>query len=368
MINSELTWIHIRRKGRFALAGALFFLGIGVIVPQASWSPLAMPQENVVRLNVAVIERDAKAFGSLTSEEFTVYEDGVKQQIISLTAQESPFSLGIVIDASGSMRAQLPLIQKTALDVISRLSGADEAFVVAFKAESDLIQDFTSNQRDLTNAVNRIYTSGKTALLDSIVSTANHVHQKGKHRRKALLFITDGLDQSSSVKEDRVITTLLESQAQTYFICLPIQIQPKPSLFRKPLEPRKRLDRLAKASGGQSFYLNTADEPAAVAAKILGSMRRQYEITYASTNNKQDGKLRKVSIVVSPKDGRQLNVITRQGYYGPGDKRAAEKEAGKKKNDQDEATNCLAITSRCTSLVPSPIVHNLESRQYFSGG
>jgi hypothetical protein len=64
---------------------------------------------------------------------------------------------------------------------------------------------------------------------------------------------------------------------------------------------------------------------------LIGSLRRQYEITYVSTNNKQDDKLRKVKVVVSPKDGRKSNVITRQGYYSPGHKRADEQEAAKNK-------------------------------------
>src|SRR5262245_8969067 len=115
MTNSELTRVRIRRKGRSLFAGALFFLGTGVVVLQAGWAPPAMTQERTVTLDVAVIERDANAFGSLTKEEFTVYEDGVKQEIISLTAQESPFSLGIAIDASSSMRAKLQVIQGVAL-------------------------------------------------------------------------------------------------------------------------------------------------------------------------------------------------------------------------------------------------------------
>ena len=321
MINSELNGSRIRRKKRYMLAGALFFLVVGVLILQPGWSPPAMTQEQTVTFDVAVIERDAKAFGSLTKEEFTVYEDGVKQQIITLNAQESPFSLGIAFDASGSMRQHLPLIQKTALDVISRLGAADEACIVSFKAESELIQDFTGNQRDLANAVDRIYTSGGTSLLDAIVAMAKHVHQKGKHRRKAVVFITDGLEKGSSVKEDKVITTLLESQAQTYFFCLPIPGQEESLLFpRKNMEFRERLDRLARATGGQSFNLGETEGAASAAASLTGSLRRQYEIKYVSTNNKQDGKLRKVKVDVKPKDGRKLKVITRQGYYGPSQK------------------------------------------------
>ncbi|HKQ74559.1 MAG TPA: VWA domain-containing protein [Blastocatellia bacterium] len=334
MTNCELFRVQSRRDVRSLLAGALCVLALAVAVLHCDWTPVAMTQENVVKLDVAVVERDPQAFGSLTKEEFTVYEDGAKQEIGSLSAQESPFSLGIAIDSSGSMRAQLPLMQRVALNVIGQMNPADEAFVAQFKVEPELIQDFTNNQRALANALGAIYTSGATALFDAIVAASDHVHKNGKSRRKALLFITDGLEKNSSFKEDKVITTLIENQAQAYFICLPIDVSPESLLFpggNKPLDARERLDRLAKASGGQTFSLKTVDEAATIAAKLIGGLRRQYEITYVSTNNKQEDKLRKVKVVVSPKDGRKLNVITRQGYYGPGHKRVVEREEAKKK-------------------------------------
>jgi len=334
MANSGLFEISVRRQKRSLLAGVLFFLGIGVVFLQAGLATPAISQENIVKLDVAVVERDPQAFGKLTKEEFTVYEDGVKQEISSLSAQESPFSLGIAIDSSGSMRAQLPLIESAALNVIGQIGPADEAFVAQFKVEPELIQGFTNNQQALAKAVGSIYTSGATALFDAIVATSDYVKKNSKSRRKALLFITDGLEKNSAVKEDKVINALIESQAQAYFICLPIHVSPESLLFpggKKPLEARERLDRLAKASGGQTFSLKAVDEAVTIATKLIGGLRRQYEITYVSTNNKQEDKLRKVKVVVNPKDGRKLNVITRQGHYGPGHQRAVELEEAKKK-------------------------------------
>src|SRR5215475_15069149 len=174
MIESKSTGFHMLRKGRAFFACALFFLGILALVLPPGWTPRAATQGKPVTLDVTVIEPDADAYGSLTKEEFTVYEDGVKQQVISLKAQDSPFSLGIAIDASGSMREQLPLIQKTAMDVINQMGATDEAFVSAFTAKSQVIQDFTSYQINLASAIDKIYTSGSTALLDAIVSTSGY--------------------------------------------------------------------------------------------------------------------------------------------------------------------------------------------------
>ena len=329
MVDSKLTGIRNRRRGRSFFAGALFFFGVVAVgVLQPGWTPRATTQEQTVTLDVAVMEPDADAYGSLTKKEFTVYEDGVKQQVISLKAQDSPFSLGIAIDASGSMREQLPLIQKTAMDVINQMGATDEAFVAAFTAQSQVIQDFTSYQTNLASAIDKIYTSGSTALLDAIVSTSGYAFTRSKHRRKALLFITDGLEKGSFATEDQAVSALIENQEQAYFVCVPVEVSRPFSKTKTLLKPREQVDRIAKATGGQSFYLRDAEGASQTAAKFIGSLRHQYEITYAPTNKKQNDKLRKVRVVVSPKDGRRLDVITRQGYYGPGHKRGAEKGAG----------------------------------------
>jgi len=94
------------------------------------------------------------------------------------------------------------------------------------------------------------------------------------------------------------------------------------------LKPREQVERIARATGGRVFYLQSDEGASETATKIVGSLRHQYEITYAPTSNKQNGKLRKLKVVVTPKDGRQLNVITRQGYFGPGHKRKSEKGDG----------------------------------------
>src|SRR5262245_27718214 len=110
MTDSKLTGIRQIHKVRSLIAGALLFMGIAVLVLRPGLAPAAKTQEQPIILDVAVIEPDPEAYGSLTKDEFTVYEDGVKQEIISLRAQDAPFSLGIAIDASGSMREQLPLM------------------------------------------------------------------------------------------------------------------------------------------------------------------------------------------------------------------------------------------------------------------
>src|SRR5262249_15234527 len=218
-----------------------------------------------------------------------------------------------------------------AVDVINQMGSADEAFVAAFTAKSEVIQDFTSSQPNLVNAIDKIYASGATALLDSIVSTSGYAYKRGKHRRKALLFITDGLEKGSYANEDQPVSALIENQEQAYFIGAPVQGYRSFAGIKNSVKPREQVDRIARATGGQSCYLGNAEESASTAAKLIGSLRHQYEVAYASTSKKRGDKMRKVRVVVSPKDGRQLNVITRQGYYGPDHKRSSEQGMDKEK-------------------------------------
>jgi Ca-activated chloride channel family protein len=105
--------------------------------------------------------------------------------------------MGLVIDTSGSMRAKLYTVLGAARGLINQMRPDDEAFLVQFKTEAELLQEFTSDRRELEDALRKIYASGGTALLDAIIATADHAQEKGKQRRKALVVITDGVEKNS---------------------------------------------------------------------------------------------------------------------------------------------------------------------------
>ncbi|MBO0862868.1 MAG: hypothetical protein J2P21_31095, partial [Chloracidobacterium sp.] len=162
----------------------------------------------------------------------------------------------------------------------------------------------------------------------AIESTSGYAYKNGKNRRKALLFITDGLEKGSFTTEEQALSKLIENDEQAYFFCVPIEVSRPFSGTKTILKPMELVDRLARATGGQSFYLRNEEDSSKTVAKLIGSLRHQYEITYTPTNTRLNDKLHKVKVVVSAKDGRQSDVITRQGYYGPGHKRKTDKGVG----------------------------------------
>jgi Ca-activated chloride channel family protein len=197
----------------------------------------------------------------------------------------------------------------------------DEAFIAQFKAEPELVQDFSRDKRELEDALGELYTGGGTALLDAIIATADYAQEKGKQRRKALVVISDGLEKNSSVKEKEVLEAIKENEVQVYLVGF-IDEEEGGSVFSKsPAKKAKELLlRLAEDSGGRAFFPKDVSEMPAVAAQIAKDLRTQYVISYYPSNDKRDGTFRTVRVVVDPKDNRKLIARTRQGYYARNEK------------------------------------------------
>lgn len=272
---------------------------------------------DLVLLDVTVTDQTNQPVFDLKKEDFSVYEDKVKQEIADVLREEVPVSFGLVIDTSGSMRAKLQQVSDAAMLLVKSMREKDEAFVASFKAEPELVQDFTPDRRDLEDALNELYSSGGTSLLDAIIATADYAQQKGKQRRKALIVITDGLEKNSSVKEREVLDALKEDEAQIYLVGFIDEDDNEKGLFGKSpaKKARELLTRLASDSGGRAFFPKEVSEMPAIAEQIAKDLRTQYVVYYYPSNSNKDGTFRSVKVMVEPKGNRKLSVRTRQGYY-----------------------------------------------------
>ena len=126
--------------------------------------------EEVV-LNATVLE-GTQLVQTLKKEDFQVFEDGVKQTIISFQHTDLPVSIGLVVDNSGSMSKKRPAVNKAALDLVEASNPEDEAFVVNFSDEAYIDQEFTANVNKLRDGLSHIESRGGTALYDAVVASA----------------------------------------------------------------------------------------------------------------------------------------------------------------------------------------------------
>ncbi|MBO0858602.1 MAG: VWA domain-containing protein [Chloracidobacterium sp.] len=272
---------------------------------------------DLVSLDVTVIDQNNLAVMNLKKDDFSVYEDKIKQTIDSVNREEVPVSFGMVIDTSGSMRAKLQTVSDASVSLIKQMRAEDEAFVASFKAEPELIQDFTADRRELEDAISELYTSGGTALLDAIIATADYAQEKGKRRRKALVIITDGLERNSSVKEKAVMEAIKEDEVQVYLVGFIDEDMDEKSLFGKSSAKKAKdlLSRLADDSGGKAYFPKDISEIPAIAAQIAKDLRTQYVVSYYPSNDKRDGTYRTVQVGVNSTGSRKLIARTRRGYY-----------------------------------------------------
>ncbi len=153
--------------------------------------------EEVV-LNATVLD-GTNLVQNLTKDDFTVYEDGVKQTLISFQHTDLPVSMGLVIDNSGSMYRKRPSVNKAALDLVLASNPQDEAFVVNFSDEAFIDCDFTSNIQKLRDGLSHIDSRGGTALYDAVVASADKLVADAKRPKQVLILITDGEDNASSL-------------------------------------------------------------------------------------------------------------------------------------------------------------------------
>src|SRR5262245_33731731 len=277
MTNCTLLGISVRSKGYALLALTPFLMGIGFALKHPGWVNQANGQKAGVRLDVAVIDKAGRSLTGLNREEFTIYEDGVKQEIDSFNNQESRVSLGFVIDSSGSARPYLQASREILLKIISQMKPDDEAFIMQFRAMPSLVHGFTSKQLDLVKAIDLIYTSGQSAILDAINAASEYTRLHGRSGRRALLILSDGQDNTSTIKEGELLKRLIENDVQMHFIRYPAQIPPS-NIRNVSLmtDTENIMKRLALLTGGQLFPPSNKDQALNIAAPFMENLRRQY--------------------------------------------------------------------------------------------
>ena len=277
---------------------------------------------DMVLLDVTVIDQNNAPVMNLKKEDFSVYEDKVKQTVESVSREEVPVSFGMVIDTSGSMKQKLQTVSDAAVSLVKQMRLDDEAFVASFKAEAELVQDFTDDRRELEDAIGKLYTSGGTALLDAIIATADYAQEKGKQRRKALVIFSDGLEKNSSVKEKEVMEAIKENEVQVYLVgFIDVEMEENRPFGKSPAKKAKDLlSGIADDSGGRAYFPKNIGEIPAVAAQISKDLRTQYVVSYYPANDKRDGAFRTIQVSVNSQGAGKLIARTRRGYYARNEK------------------------------------------------
>ena len=240
----------------------------------------------------------------LHASNFKVFEDGAIQKIESFEyVKNLPLTLGVLIDTSASMLESLPEAQAAALAFIEFSIGEkDRAFTVSFDNEPYLLTKLTNRKDRIVRSLAGLRAEGSTALYDAIIyGLYQFTGVKGK---KALVVLSDGKDTASKFDYETLVEYVKKAGISIYGIGLKIS--------GADLEVKYKLNKLAQATGGQTFYVDSAKNLEAVYRQINDDLRSQYMLTYYSTNTTAKDKWRKVEVKVEPTN---LQARTITGYY-----------------------------------------------------
>jgi len=252
----------------------------------------------------------------LSEDDFRVYEDNVEQRVTTFSLEDAPVSVGILFDASGSMRGRLHEAAEAVHAFLGTSNAADEFFLIEFSEKAKLMVPFTPDPEEIFSEVRRTRAFGRTSLLDAIHLSLAEL-KASRNPRKAIVILSDGGDNRSRLSQIQVRNDVLESDAQLYAIGIFSQDDPR-KLTPEERGGPKLLDALANSSGGRLYAVNDLDELAAVGARIGNELRTQYVIGYSSTNPARDGKYRHVTVKLSAESRpAELRTSYRHGYYAP---------------------------------------------------
>jgi VWFA-related protein len=267
-----------------------------------------------VILNATVLE-GTQLVQTLKKENFQVFEDGVKQNIISFQHTDLPVSIALVVDNSGSMSKKRPSVNKSALDLVEASNPEDEAFVVNFSDEAYIDQDFTSSVPKLRDGLSHIESRGGTALYDAVVASADKLVSDGKRPKQVLVIITDGEDNASTLTLDQTIRRVQElSGPVIYSIGLLFGDEMSHAEVR---HARRALELLSNETGGIAFFPKSIEQVDEIAAEVARDIRSQYTIGYHSSKSASSdpGVFRHVQVTAEGQGMGKMTVRTRTGYF-----------------------------------------------------
>jgi len=270
---------------------------------------------DIVSLNVTVQDAGGHYATDLDQQEFSIFEDGVKQEISFFNRRQQPIALSLLLDSSASMEDKLEELQVAAKSFVRRLKPNDIAQVIDFDSRVEIRQGFTGNQPELEAAIGKTSAGGSTSLHNAIYIALKELKKvkavsEEDVRRQALVVFSDGEDTSSLISFDEVLDLAKRSETAIYTIALRgVDTQTKG--FR---EAEFVMRQLAQETGGRAFFPAKIEELTTVYAQIADELASQYTIGYTSKNGRRDGAFRRI-VVQTTRQG--LTPRTKKGYFAP---------------------------------------------------
>lgn len=349
MIPAYILPDNFRNFVRLALACVLLCGAAAYVSAQPQPPPPQNDEEtvrvdtNLIVLNVGVADRRGTPVLNLSQGDFAVYEDGVRQRIVSFEPTSAPFSLVLLLDVSGSTQNFRQTLKQSALRFVDALHPEDRVAVVIFNAKTKVRTDFTTDRKKIAFAITDIPNErGDTHLYEALRYSLGMLAKEGK-RRKAIVALTDGVDTQNrqldgrataeaetseaavaAVKpeENAALRSVLDAADRQGVTIYPLALPSGDPRRLLPLTPqqsaiyvsaRARMNSLAHRTGGRLHEINRVEDIGRLYAEVAADMRTLYSIAYQSSNTRpRDGGWRAINVEVTRPE---TIARARPGYY-----------------------------------------------------
>jgi len=285
----------------------------GAAAPQ---SPAFRAGVDLVSLNVTVADAAGHYVTDLAQEDFSVFEDGAKQEITFFNRTNLPIALSLMLDTSASMDTKLPTAQEAAIGFVRRLRPQDLAEIIDFDCRVTIGAPFTDSAAELEQAIRKTSAGGSTSLYNAIYIALKDLKKivarnVEEIRRRAIVVLSDGEDTSSLLPFEEVLDLAKRSETAIYAIGLRSSDVTESKGFK---EAEFALRQFAQETGGRAFFPNQVLDLAKIYGEISDELSSQYTVGYTSRNPRRDGGWRRVVVRIN---GRQLTPRTKLGYFAP---------------------------------------------------
>jgi VWFA-related protein len=266
---------------------------------------------DLVVLAASVTDKEGGFVEGVGPERFAIYDEGQRQPITLFSNDDTPVSVGLIIDNSGSMRPKVGEVIAATVAFAKLSHPEDELFALAFSDQvREALKDraflLAGDVAALERAVSSLRPDGRTALYDAVMAGLDRLDE-GSRARKVLIIMSDGGDNTSRATLDQVLERARHSDATIYTIGLfePDDPDANPGVLKS----------LAHMTGGERFLPRSASPLLLACQRIARDIRSGYTIAFEPA--KRDGKYHRIEVEVDRADGRRLAVRARPGYVAP---------------------------------------------------
>ena len=279
---------------------------------------------DLVHLSVTARDPAERVVHDLSLAEFDIFEDGVRQEVGHFGHHETPISVVLLLDKSGSMEGDKMMHAKDGvINFVKALQSGDEVLVIAFSESVDALGTFGLSARTIEQAVKQVEAATGTRLYDAVREGAREIATEGRKDKRALVILSDGDDTTSRSRLDDAVESVRLAEVPVYAIAIEYEDRARRwALGRQDSQWRQLgaalgldpLRKLTDGTGGWTYPIQAAKRCKEVCLRIADELRNQYLLGYYPTNQDRDGRWRTIEVRTN-RPG--VTLTTRTGYYAP---------------------------------------------------